>query len=66
MPHFALKSNPTEALVRDLTSRGAGMDVASKGEIQFGFDLGVSADKMVYSNSVKEEKDILFASKNNV
>lgn len=65
-PYYALKSNPIDPLVRDLTQNGANLDVASKGEIMKGFELGVDATRMIYSNPVKEEKDIMFAAKNNV
>ena len=32
-PFYALKSNPLEPLVKDLKGNGAGLDVASQGEI---------------------------------
>lgn len=60
-PFYALKSNPIDPLVEDLTSNGAGLDVASQGEIRKGLEMGVSASNMIYSNPVKEEKDILYA-----
>lgn len=65
-PFYALKSNPIEPLVKDLTSNGAGLDVASQGEIRKGLEMGVSPSNMIYSNPIKEEKDILYAAKNNV
>lgn len=65
-PFYALKSNPIEPLVHDLTSNGAGLDVASQGEIKKGLEMGVSPSNMIYSNPIKEEKDILYAAKNNV
>lgn len=60
-PFYALKSNPIDPLVEDLCSNGAGLDVASQGEIKKGLEMGISASNMIYSNPVKEEKDILYA-----
>ncbi|KAL4450285.1 hypothetical protein ABPG74_008991 [Tetrahymena malaccensis] len=65
-PFYALKSNPIDPLVEDLCSNGAGLDVASQGEIKKGLEMGISASNMIYSNPVKEEKDILYAAQNNV
>lgn len=36
------------------------------GEIMKGLEMGISPSNMIYSNPVKEEKDIIYASKNNV
>jgi diaminopimelate decarboxylase len=40
--------------------------VASAGEIKKGFEHGLDGSRMIYSNPVKEERDIEYAAKNNV
>jgi len=42
------------------------LDVASAGEIRSALALGVPSSSMIYSNPVKEEKDIFFAAQQGV
>ncbi|EGR31105.1 ornithine decarboxylase, putative, partial [Ichthyophthirius multifiliis] len=65
-PFYALKYNQISPLVHDLTLNGAGLDVSSQEEIRQGLQIGVNARDIIYSNPVKEEKDIIYAAKNNV
>jgi len=53
-------------LIGDLTAQGAGLDVASATEIKTALECGVTPADIVYSNSIKEDKDIIFAAKNNI
>lgn len=65
-PFYAIKSNPIQPLLTDVVSSELGLDCASKGEIQRAFNLGVSPKEIVYSNSIKEEKDLKWALKKKV
>ncbi|CAD8150165.1 unnamed protein product [Paramecium octaurelia] len=61
-PYYAFKSNPIEYILKDIINGPYGtFDCASKGEIQTVINYGVPASKIVYSNPVKEEKDIYYA-----
>lgn len=40
-PHYAIKSCPSMDLVKDLANQGAGMDCASKVEIETSIEAGV-------------------------
>lgn len=42
------------------------MDCASKAEIQASFNAGVSVDNIVYSNPIKNEKDLIWAAEQGV
>jgi diaminopimelate decarboxylase len=37
--HYAMKANPIDELVRDVIENGAGLDCASRAEIQEAIDL---------------------------
>jgi len=65
-PHYAIKSNPIKPMLDDLVTEGSGFDCASKREIKTVLNLGVHPNKIVYSNSIKNEKDILYAVKKGV
>ncbi|CAD8045762.1 unnamed protein product [Paramecium sonneborni] len=66
-PYYAIKSNPIKPIIQDILNGPYGtFDCASKGEIQMVMKYGVPASKLIYSNSVKEEKDIQFAKNNGV
>ena len=65
-PYYAMKSNPIMPLIQDVARSNLGFDCASKGEIQKALNLGIFPNNIVYSNSIKEEKDIKFAMKNEV
>ncbi len=50
---YAMKANPTEAILRKMASLGANFDVASDGEIRQLHGMGISGDRMIYANTVK-------------
>jgi len=52
-PHYAIKSSPSADLIKDLANNGAGMDCASKAEIETSLEAGVSLSNIVYSNPIK-------------
>lgn len=63
---YAIKSNPIEPLLNDMTNYETGFDCASKGEIKTVLKLGTSPDRIVLSNSIKKEEDIGYAAKKGV
>lgn len=65
-PFYAIKSNPINCLVKELVDGGAGLDCASKAEIKQALDLGLTASDIVYSNPIKDENDLKWATENGV
>lgn len=65
-PFYAIKANPIKPLVNDLSQAGFGFDCASKAEIETALKQGTSPQNIVFSNSIKEERDIAYAAKNGV
>jgi len=65
-PFYAMKSNPITPLIQDVMKCNLGFDCASKGEIQKALNLGINSNNIVYSNPIKEEKDIKFAMRNDI
>jgi len=53
-------------LLTDVATRGGSFDCASKGEINTILKLGVSPSNIIYSNPVKEEKELVYALKKGV
>jgi diaminopimelate decarboxylase len=65
-PFYAIKSNPLNCLVKELTTGGAGLDCASKNEIKQALDLGLTSSDIVYSNPIKDENDLKWAAENGI
>jgi len=62
-PHYAVKCNTDEMMLRLLAFLGAGFDCASKNEIQKVLDLGVSPDRIIFANPCKQASNIKYANK---
>lgn len=60
-PFYAIKSNPISPLLNTLAEHGSSFDCASKSEIEQVLNLGVAPSKIVFSNPIKNEKDIEWA-----
>lgn len=60
-PYYAIKANPINCLLKELTDAGAGLDCASRSEIQSAINLGLKPSDIVYSNPVKDENDLKWA-----
>jgi len=60
-PHYAVKSNPINGIMEIMIKHGLGFDCASKMEIEQALSMGASTEDIVYSNSVKNEPDIVYA-----
>ncbi len=58
---YALKANPSLAIIRLLANQGAGFDIVSLGEMQRVLAAGASADKIVFSGVGKTAQEITAA-----
>lgn len=65
-PFYAVKANNLPMFCGEIIKHGLGMDCASKGEIEGCLALGGKAKDIVYANSVKNEKDLVYAYENGV
>lgn len=65
-PHYAIKCNTNEMMLKLLAYLGAGFDCASRKEIQTILDLGVSPDRIIYANPCKQTSYIKYAYKQGV
>jgi ornithine decarboxylase len=64
---YAMKSNPHPSLLAALCRvEGSRFEVASKAEIQALLDLGVTGDRIFFSNPVKQPAHIEFAVRNGI
>ena len=52
--HYAVKSNPTLPLLKDLQARNSGFDCASRAEIETVLRIGAGKNSIVYSNPIKD------------
>lgn len=62
-PHYAVKCNTDQMLLKLLAFLGAGFDCASKNEIQKVLDLGVSPHRIIFANPCKQASYIKYAYK---
>ena len=58
---FAVKSNPSLAVLKVLADRGAGMDIVSAGELYRALKAGVPGERIVYSGVGKSLEEIRYA-----
>lgn len=60
-PHYAVKCNPTRAILEELVALGSNFDCASPAEIQAVLDAGAGPERIIYANPCKRIEDIVFA-----
>jgi ornithine decarboxylase len=58
---YAVKANPAPEVIAALAELGAGFDLASKGEMRGYQELGISAERLSFGNTIKRETEIAFA-----
>ncbi len=58
---YAVKANPASPVITTLADAGIGYDVASAGEIDRCLTLGINADRFCFGNTIKRERDIIWA-----
>lgn len=61
-----MKSNPIQPLLDTLAEQNCNFDCASKNEIETVLNMGVKAERVVFSNPVKNEMDLVWAQENGV
>ncbi|MCK9578182.1 type III PLP-dependent enzyme [bacterium] len=59
--YYAVKANPNSEVIKVLADRGSNFDIATIFELNQLLDLGISAERMSYGNTIKKEKDIAYA-----
>jgi ornithine decarboxylase len=64
--YYAVKANPAPEIISLLADLGSCFDVASIYELDRVMELGVSADRVSYGNTIKKEADIEYAYKKGV
>jgi ornithine decarboxylase len=65
-PHYAVKCNPDEQVIRVLAQLGCNFDCASKAEISLVKSCGVSSERIIYANPCKPENHLRYAVENGV
>ncbi|GJQ09800.1 hypothetical protein GpartN1_g1591.t1 [Galdieria partita] len=60
-PHYAVKCNPDEQIIRILAELGCNFDCASKAEISLVNSCGVSGERIIYANPCKPESHLRYA-----
>jgi len=65
-PYYAVKCNPTPAIVEALATMGSNFDCASRAEIDQVLSLGVEPERILYANPCKRVEDIRFAKENGI
>lgn len=58
--YYAVKANPAREILSLLRDRGASFDIASTFELDKVLELGVSADRCSYGNTIKKRRDIRY------
>jgi len=64
--HFSVKSNPNISVARVFKNLGAGVEVASQGELKLAFDAGFAPEKIIFAGPGKNEKEIRLAVRNKI
>lgn len=60
-PHYAVKCNDDNVLLKTLLANGVNFDCASAGEIKKVVDLGAKPGQVIFAHTVKNPDDIVFA-----
>lgn len=51
--HYSIKANPHPALIRRLLERGAGLEIASAGELSVALHAGATPDRLLFAGPGK-------------
>jgi len=65
-PFYAVKANSHPEILKVFARKGAFFDVASQGEMESLFRLGVSADRMLFANTMKRAETLKFVMKQGI
>ena len=61
IPHYAVKCNDDDVLLKTLLANGVNFDCASAGEIKKVIDFGAKPGQVIFAHTVKNPDDIVFA-----
>lgn len=61
VPHYAVKCNDDEILLKTFMKKGVHFDCASGTEIKKVINLGVKPEQVIFAHTIKSPDDILFA-----
>ena len=64
--YYAMKCNPLLGICEILTNEGAGIEVASAGEMKIALESGIDGSKIIFTSPGKTESEIDYAVKNNI
>lgn len=59
--HYSVKANPNQAIIKHLLAKGAGVEVASAGEIYQALQAGCEPSKILFAGPGKSEDELRFA-----
>jgi len=59
--HYALKPLPHPAVVQTVVAEGAGLDLATSGEVQLAARLGIAPEICIHTHPIKRPRDIVNA-----
>jgi diaminopimelate decarboxylase len=59
--HYAMKANDRLAVLRLFAAEGAGVDAVSEGELRRAREVGIAADRIVFSGVGKSERELRLA-----
>ena len=61
IPHYAVKCNDDEILLKTLIKKGVNFDCASGGEIRKVINLGAKPEQVIFAHTIKSPDDILIS-----
>ena len=61
IPHYAVKCNDDEILLKTLIKKGVNFDCASGKEIKKVINLGAKPEQVIFAHTIKSPDDILFS-----
>jgi diaminopimelate decarboxylase len=64
--HYSIKANPHPALIRRLLTLGAGLEIASAGELSLALHAGATADRVLFAGPGKGDVDLELAIKHGI
>ena len=65
-PFYAVKANSYPEILKVLARKGAFFDVASQGEMETLLKIGVSAERMLFANTIKKNETLKFVDKHGI
>lgn len=65
-PFYAVKANSHPEILKVFAANGSCFDVASQGEMESLFKLSVSADRMLFANTMKRAETLKFVKKHGI